>query len=699
MSRRRVELLRAKVVSVTRILSESDIKVTQRGSNAYCSYDEDGKPSVINIPYIKDDAPDDFLKAIEGFVDHECAHALFTEPDAYKKIIVPYIKKRKLPENFANFLNTTSNAVEDVFIEKKQAEKYKGSGSNLSSTREYYIENFFKKSIKEAKSTEELFNYSYIPMIRLLGGHSEFKCLLEHFEAEGLSDYWDRLKPFEDRIQDLKDSFDGANLSIEIFEAIFPPKDEDEESKPEPDMPDDKGGDKGDSPDESDDATDGKGESGDSSEEGSSEGSDGSSDRDEDGDDSEEPADPEEDEDPEEDDSESDGEDESKEDDSDEADVDKDGSGSEEPGEEEKDDSGMSGEDDSASKPDFEGGETKELSLGDFEERDFDGDVSTALSMSRPDSYSGDFSVWSRDFDLVDYAPNLPSDQSYLAEKLVDKSNKITGPLQKTLERIIAAKSRARKMGGKRKGRINTASLHRLKSGDDRVFYQRELKSAKDVDVSLVVDCSGSMSGNRIKVAMESAYALSSVLSRLKINNEVIGFTAEGRETDSEELHKAIRESIRAGDDPDDYSSYGPIYLPIFKAFSESLNPVTTGRMAFTGYEGRGSVCLYQNIDSESLRLCAKRLMTQKSAKKLMIVLSDGSPAYGWGTKRGKHDEMIKVVKDYLMADLGIDVIGVGIETRSVVSYYPKNCVLDDVTELPQSLMGILSEALLGDKK
>lgn len=52
-----------------------------------------------------------------------------------------------------------------------------------------------------------------------------------------------------------------------------------------------------------------------------------------------------------------------------------------------------------------------------------------------------------------------------------------------------------------------------------------------------------------------------------------------------------------------------------------------------------------------------------------------------------------QVVKD--IEKTGMEVVGIGIEDRSVKDYYPKNIVLHRVSELPRAIMGEMQRLLL----
>lgn len=75
----RVLILRDAVVKITQMLSGKGIKVTQRGVSASVQCDANGRPAVVNLPYLPDNATEELCSAIQGFLDHEVAHILFSD--------------------------------------------------------------------------------------------------------------------------------------------------------------------------------------------------------------------------------------------------------------------------------------------------------------------------------------------------------------------------------------------------------------------------------------------------------------------------------------------------------------------------------------------------------------------------------------------------------------------------------------------
>ncbi|HDJ1985072.1 TPA: porphyrin biosynthesis protein, partial [Salmonella enterica subsp. enterica serovar Concord] len=81
------------VKRVVAMLSGKSIPVAERGNEAFVRYNKRGEPVLVNIPSIPDDATPTLMNAVRGFLDHEVAHILFTDP----KVAMKMREKGKAP--------------------------------------------------------------------------------------------------------------------------------------------------------------------------------------------------------------------------------------------------------------------------------------------------------------------------------------------------------------------------------------------------------------------------------------------------------------------------------------------------------------------------------------------------------------------------------------------------------------------------
>jgi len=223
-----------------------------------------------------------------------------------------------------------------------------------------------------------------------------------------------------------------------------------------------------------------------------------------------------------------------------------------------------------------------------------------------------------------------------------------------------------------------------LTVNDDRVFRKIQIHRTKETAVTLLVDNSGSMNGPKIHTAMHAAYALSQTLERVGVKHEVLGFTCY--EPDRKHLDTIRDETARLGRS---YTRVEPLYMPIYKGFEERINPEIKKRFVM-GYDG--TVELSGNVDGECVRYAGHRLLQRREPRKVMIVLSDGQPA-GWtGHLPELYADLHRAVKE--LTDKKVDVVGLGIMTDAVKTFYPKHSILKKLDQLPGAVMGELTRIL-----
>lgn len=691
----RVFILRESVVKITQMLSGKGMKVTQQGVNAYVKADHKGVPVLVNLPYLPDNATEELCQAIQGFLDHEVAHILFTD--------FPLMGKANAKGEQVGFM---LNALEDPRIEKEMAKRFQGSAYNLSTTGKFYLDKFVVPRMKEKAAAGDAMGVMrslMVPMIRAMSGQQVFQ--------EFMKDHWGKVEPIYERIKDLQPQIESATstadcmiLAEELVKRMSEgssgkgkPGDEEGEggkgsskgskgkSKKSKEKPQ-KGGASGkpEKSEEDSDAEDEKGEGtsadGESDKDGEGEKSPGKDDKKEEkeeGEDEEkEPSDDSEDE------SEPAPEDEDKED------------GDVKEGEEEEEDDytgDAEGVDDSAGEGEI-GEEEEEIRndapsfdpLDKDGRNDFDDTMSRLISESTLKSaMNADYIPFTKDFDVIEKLPIGSGYESAMAKKLMEKVDHMVAPLQKDLERAVAARSLATRSHGHRSGRLHSSNLSRLALNDDRVFSRKHESHSKDVAVELVVDASGSMGGSKIHTACQAAYALSSVLDRLNIKNEVICFTTKDIPSHAvDDLRdQQAKHGVR-------FSRIEGLYMPILKGYEEKMCATVRDRFAWLP----NTRILRSNVDGECVEIAARRLLARKEAGKIMIVLSDGYPAAA-GSRGDLEQHLMRVVKD--IGKTGVKVVGIGIESNAVEKFYEKHMVLNSVEQLPSAVIKELRHLLM----
>ena len=236
--------------------------------------------------------------------------------------------------------------------------------------------------------------------------------------------------------------------------------------------------------------------------------------------------------------------------------------------------------------------------------------------------------------------------------------------LSKRIRRELQSMARTRFEGGKKRGRIRGKSLFKAVAQDnDKIMRQRVVKfNPKSTSAMVLQDWSGSMGGDKLKHATVATHELSRVLDALMIPHGVFGFSTHSREKN---------------------------LLLTLKTFAEGFNS-----QKFLTRSVNASHQMHCNADGDYLLWAGHQLLKRKSARKILFVLSDGSPAardkHG---NRGIMQYTQKVAKD--LEKMGIEVYAIGIEDRNVQKIYRNNVVINNARDLEASLLTVLRNKLL----
>lgn len=724
------------VKRVVAMLSGKQIPVAERGNEAYVRYNRRGEPVLVNIPSIPDDASPTLMNAVRGFLDHEVAHILFTEP----KVAMQMRERGKAPST------GLWNALEDVFIERRMGQVFNGTRRNLLATQSLVIDKYFRNKIPEAVlachgDQRELFlKFFLCPVVRAWDGQSPFIDFMEeHWRLIERPVALLKEHGIDVAVRNMSNTEDCVKVAAAIAQIMQDMKD-----KPEGKLPELKSSAR--KPSESKDESEETPESGDEPSHGDS----ASKPAKGEGDDKEERED-----------------DASEEEDSGDSDLPdsldkdlpthvKDISDTEskytEAGHEE---SGVTPESDaigmksSDSDTDGDGGEDSDTDRGETEEEDVEGKKNKDGAEVPKDSESGfvpapdemtleealkaldemedgigemtedalsatiskelmsvspsDYRPYDRSYDfigLIDGAEEhvkrtrktfgaIPMHSPVDRYRMVPEGRKlfelkiekhlsagVSSTLAKDLERAIASRNRVQFIPGQRRGRIHGASLYRLAMNDDRVFRKKEDHRAVNACVQQVIDLSGSMDGVKIQLALASAYTIADALDRINVPNIITGFTTFGS-PDYETRSKR------------GFTRFEALMLPIIKNWNEKANsPEIRARM--------GCVCetfpLLNNVDGESVAQLATLFAGRMEDKKIMLVMSDGEPC---ATGSGFHQHLRTVTKEIeTLSD--IELMAIGILTDEPRRYYKNYALVNSVEELGPSVVTELSRIILG---
>ena len=195
---------------------------------------------------------------------------------------------------------------------------------------------------------------------------------------------------------------------------------------------------------------------------------------------------------------------------------------------------------------------------------------------------------------------------------------------------------------------------------ESKAWQKRELPQEKDYAISLLLDLSGSMRGQKIEETFKAGIVLAEVLNRLSINTEILGF--------NDRLYE-------------------------YQGFGENMGTEVREHMGGMLQEV-GTPASAWNDDGWAVQQASERLARQKAAEKFLFVLSDGLPEESDRHPRSRYE--LGQIVTRIMQDTDQKLIGLGIGhgTEHVGRYYPNSVANIGVREMAEKLADVIREAI-----
>ncbi|NJS89695.1 VWA domain-containing protein [Edwardsiella tarda] len=238
-------------------------------------------------------------------------------------------------------------------------------------------------------------------------------------------------------------------------------------------------------------------------------------------------------------------------------------------------------------------------------------------------------------------------------KRLIDDVRSTTSKIRTQLYGLVQASQRVAHRNNRSGKRVDVRKLHRVVSGDTRVFLSPESKPRPNTAVHILVDMSLSMTSKtkngkeRQDIARESALAIALALEAIPGVNPAVTFFGGNKSN-------PVFSAIKHGD----------------TARSQA------GRFLFQATGGTPM--------AEAIWYAAYELVKTKEARNMLIVVTDGEP------------QNIPACRSVinLCEHSGVEVIGIGVETGSVSGLFSKNIVINDASSLQHSLFKLMERAL-----
>lgn len=188
-------------------------------------------------------------------------------------------------------------------------------------------------------------------------------------------------------------------------------------------------------------------------------------------------------------------------------------------------------------------------------------------------------------------------------EKTPEKIKINARPLYNAFKKMLNNKN-AEVVRDRKSGHLDTHKLYRIVNNDTRLFNKKTIPNDTDFVFYLLIDGSGSMSGDKYVEAYRAAALLEEGLKGL-VPLKIAQF-----DCDSKVHHRVVKE------------------------FNENS---PNGNYSWTYCNHHGSECC--NMDGYNIRIAIKELEKRTERNKVLIVLSDGQPS-GYSSYYGHHAEL-----------------------------------------------------------
>ncbi|WP_318408867.1 VWA domain-containing protein [Photobacterium leiognathi] len=240
-----------------------------------------------------------------------------------------------------------------------------------------------------------------------------------------------------------------------------------------------------------------------------------------------------------------------------------------------------------------------------------------------------------------------------LLSRVKGSSNQLTNKMQAVVEEELRTKRRTAKSGK----RLNTRVLHRVKSGDQRLFTRKTEKAEIDTIVEISLDNSGSMDGYLINVAKEAQLSLALALE--KLNNVSITASAFPLDHSSKGVYELKRESDSV------------------KSLARNLSTLTA-----SGYNTPSGTAMMHSL---------KTVLASKRDRKVIMMITDGSPD---GSEAVPLANLIRKAERSGIIVIGIAVGSIANYKECFYEFFNHAIFIQDIADLKKEMFSVTRKIL-----
>jgi cobaltochelatase CobT len=290
------------------------------------------------------------------------------------------------------------------------------------------------------------------------------------------------------------------------------------------------------------------------------------------------------------------------------------------------------------------------------------------------------YKIYTTKFDEVVFPQKMISKNELesLRNQLELKLEKLSGVSRKMtlkLKRKLLSKRDSFLESDSSRGILDRKKLTRLviEPLSDDIWINNKQHEYQDTCLTILLDNSGSMRGQPIAMAALACEIIAEILENFSIKTEIIGFTTcDWKGGKARKLWESSGRPLNPG-------RLNELRHIIYKHFNQKFKKAKTnlGLMLKEGI-------LKENIDGEALLFARSRLMQQSEKRKILLVISDGTPVDDSTNSANENDILTNhlhhVIKK-IEKSKKIEIVGIGIG-HATDEFYRNSTMIRSAEEL-----------------
>ncbi|MDA0902115.1 MAG: hypothetical protein O3B09_01725 [Proteobacteria bacterium] len=275
----------------------------------------------------------------------------------------------------------------------------------------------------------------------------------------------------------------------------------------------------------------------------------------------------------------------------------------------------------------------------------------------------------------------------YQLDQKLKKIDKISNALSSKLKRKLLSKKNTSYEHNKEEGALDRKKINQIvtKPLTKNNYVTINQDQYQNTVVTLLLDNSGSMRGMPIVMSAGACETIAKILERFNIKTEILGFT-----TSDWRGGKSRKDWERLGK-PKNPGRLSDLLHIIYKSADQSFKKsrLNLGLMLKEGM-------LKENIDGEALKWAKDRLLSRSEKRKILIVISDGTPVDD-STNSNNEDnilsdhlhKMINNIEKH--SKIEIAAIGIG---HNVGDFYHNSITINNIEDLGDVMINKICDLL-----